>query len=131
MTLGRERRGSIRVTCTELLEGVALKPGSLFRGMIRDISETGCYVVTKAQMQIEPDRNLELRFRLNGEAQRVLARVVEMKPLVGIRTEFVETGPRFLKAVRWYQAEWLREGLASTGESLTEHEGKPLAPAAQ
>jgi hypothetical protein len=77
MTLGRERRGSIRVTCTELLEGVA------------------------------------------------------MKPLVGIRMEFVETGPRFLEAVRWYRAEWLRDDSASTDESLTEHEGKPLTPAEQ
>jgi hypothetical protein len=119
MTLQRERRRSVRVTCTEMLEGVSLKPGILFRGRIRDISETGCYVATRAQMQIEPDRTIELRFRMGEETHRVLAKVVEMKPLTGIRMVFIEPGPRFLEVVRWRQAKWLGQGSASTAASLT------------
>lgn len=119
MTPQKERRRSVRVTCTQLLEGVALKPGILFRGIIRDISETGCYVATRAQMQIEPDQTMELRFRLERESHRVLARVVEMKPLIGIRMEFIETGPRFLQVIRWYQEESLREASAASGAHFT------------
>jgi len=102
MTLSKERRRSVRVVCTESVEGVALNPGILFRGKMRDLSETGCYVVTRAVVQLEPGHIIELRFKIGKVEQRTLARVVQIMPPMGIRMEFVETGQGFSKLFRGF-----------------------------
>jgi hypothetical protein len=118
--MGRERRRSVRVTCSECVEGVALTPGILFRGTMQDLSETGCYVRTLTLKRIDAGHVMELRFRLENVWCRTLARVVQMTPAVGMRMEFVEMNPLFRKAVRRFcEAQCFREAERSKEKAST------------
>jgi hypothetical protein len=62
----RERRLSHRVGCKGFADAFVMETGYLFRGEIRDIRETGCYIMTNAQMQLERLTEVDLIFVLNN-----------------------------------------------------------------
>jgi hypothetical protein len=93
-----------------------VRTGVLFRGELRDLSESGCYIATRARVQLEAGHMLELRLKLRNAEHQTLARVVQMIPGSGIRMEFLENGPRFLESVRRFCASQLLESGVAEGQ---------------
>lgn len=91
---GRERRRSRRLACEGFAEGFAFETGAVFRGSIRDISLTGCYVMTKARMRLERLSEVDLCFTLKERKYRILARVMDVRPGNGVGLEFLFYDPR-------------------------------------
>jgi hypothetical protein len=86
---GKERRRSRRYDCEGFAESWVLHPESLFRGVIRDISETGCYVSTKARLNLAHFAAVDLRFTLMNGHYRTAARVIDVRPGKGVGLEFI------------------------------------------
>ena len=86
---GRERRLSDRVGCKGFADAFVIETGYLFRGEIRDISETGCYIMTNARMQLELLTEVELLFVLNNRKYETRARVMKIRPRKGVGLEFL------------------------------------------
>jgi hypothetical protein len=85
----RERRLSHRVGCKGFADAIVIETGYLFRGEIRDISQTGCYLMTNARTQLERLTEVDLLFVLNNREYRTLARVMKIRPGKGVGLEFV------------------------------------------
>lgn len=91
---GKERRRHERFACDGLAEVVVFDSEVLFRGEIRDISLTGCYIATRAQLNLKRFAEVELRFSANGQRLSSLARVMDVRPGKGVGIEFVSGDPR-------------------------------------
>ena len=61
----------------------------LFRGTVRDISEIGCYIMTRACLHLEPSTLVNLRFMVNDNYYRTFARVMDVRPGKGVGLEFL------------------------------------------
>jgi hypothetical protein len=90
---GKERRLSRRFACEGFAEVYATSTGYLFRGEIRDISLTGCYIMTKVRLKLERLTEVDLLFLLNKHNYRTLARVINVRPGKGVGLEFVSHDP--------------------------------------
>jgi len=86
---GRDRRLSHRVDCKGFADAFVIETGYLFRGEIRDISETGCYIMTNARMQLELLTEVDLLFVLNNRKYQTRARVMMIRPRKGVGFEFL------------------------------------------
>lgn len=93
-TGGRERRRSRRFGCEGFAEGFAIETGTVFRGEIRSISKTGCYVKTRARLKLEQLTEVDLLFTLKKRKYRTLARVISVRPGKGVGLEFVFYDPQ-------------------------------------
>jgi PilZ domain len=69
-------------------EVVAADQGTLFRGKILDISQTGCYIETRARLKLERLTDVEMLFRVNNCHFRTSARVMDIRPGKGLGVEF-------------------------------------------
>lgn len=98
---GKERRLHRRYVCYGFAEGIVLHPKSLFRGTIRDLSETGCFVETRGRLRVERLAWIELRFRINGNHYRTSARVMNIRPGKGLGLEFSFTDK---ESKEWFRA---------------------------
>jgi hypothetical protein len=105
---GKEHRRRKRFECDGIAETLVIHPESLFRGKIRDISETGCYMMTKAWLNLERLTEVEIRFIVNGRHYHTYAQVMEVRPRKGIGLEFVfqnaETASSFKSLVEMVSA---------------------------
>jgi hypothetical protein len=90
---GTDRRRSPRFDCAGSAEAFAADPCYLFRGEIRDISETGCYVMTKARLRLERFTELDVLFMLRNRNHRAAARVMNFRPGQGVGLEFLSCVP--------------------------------------
>ena len=97
---GRERRRHERFACDGFAEVVVFDPELLFRGKIKDISVTGCYVATPARLNLKRFAEIELRFSANGQYLSSLARVMDVRPGKGVGVEFLPGDPRMTKRFR-------------------------------
>jgi hypothetical protein len=86
---GRDRRLSDRVGCNGFADAFVIETGYLFRGEIRDISETGCYIMTNARLQLERLTEVDLVFVLNNRKYQTRARVIKIRPKKGVGLEFL------------------------------------------
>jgi hypothetical protein len=91
---GSERRRHERFVCDGFAEIVSFRPEVLFRGEVKDISLTGCYVATRARVNLKRFTRIELRFSANGQQMSSLARVMDVRPGKGIGVEFLPGDPR-------------------------------------
>jgi hypothetical protein len=97
---GKERRRSYRHDCVGFAECWVSDPESLFRGEIRDISLTGCYIRTSARLNLRHSTAVDLRFTLKNSHFRVAARAMDVRPGKGVGLEFIFPGsqpPDWLK----------------------------------
>jgi hypothetical protein len=92
-----ERRIATRHACDGFAEVVVPYSGFLFRGEIADLSEFGCYVKTRARLNMRRSAEVELRFTVNGEHFSVLARAAVVKIGAGAGFEFSEIEPSMHK----------------------------------
>lgn len=91
---GRDRRRHQRFECDGFAEVVGFHPEVLFRGEVKDISLTGCYVATRAHVRLKRFAEIELHFSANGHHLTSLARVMDVRPGKGVGVEFLPGDPR-------------------------------------
>jgi hypothetical protein len=91
---GAERRLSRRFECEGFAEVFAFETGFLFRGTIRDISQTGCYVMTKFALKLEIQSEVEVLLILKKYEYRIRARVRNFRPGKGAGLEFLYDDPQ-------------------------------------
>ena len=91
---GSERRRHARYACDGRAEVVVFRPELLFRGEVKDISRTGCYIATRARLNLKKFAEIELRFSANGQHLSSLARVMDVRPGQGVGIEFLPGDPR-------------------------------------
>ena len=92
-----ERRRHRRFECDGHAEVVVFDSNFLFRGDVRDISLTGCYIETRAHLKLQRFAEVELRFTANGQHLNTLARVMVIRPGKGAGFEFLPGDPRLDK----------------------------------
>ena len=85
---GPEHRTAKRFSCEGFAEVVVPYIGFLFRGEITDLSESGCYIKTRARLNISRSADVELRFTVNGDHFSLLARIAGATSGVGAGFEF-------------------------------------------
>jgi hypothetical protein len=94
---GMERRLCPRFPCAGFAEVIAIEIGFLFRGEIRDISRTGCYISTCLRLNLQPFSEVDVLFRLNKHEYRLLARVILVRQGKGVGLEFIFNDPKVEK----------------------------------
>jgi hypothetical protein len=92
--VGRERRRHRRISCSVDAEVVVRHSSMLFRGLIRDISRSGCFIESKAHLKLARMQEVELQFSSRGVQVISLARVMAIKPGIGAGFEFLAADPR-------------------------------------
>lgn len=93
-TTHAERRRFRRYPCQGAAEAVVLFSESLFRGEIRDISMSGCFIKTKAHLHVDRFSQIDLRFEMNDCQYHTKARVMDIRPGCGVGMEFYYQGPQ-------------------------------------
>jgi len=93
-TAGREQRRHKRFPCDGFAEVVAFRSKVLFRGRLRDISQSGCFVETRAHLNLPRLAEVEVRFGSCGLKFKVLARVMDVRPGKGAGFTFLSELPR-------------------------------------
>jgi hypothetical protein len=103
--VGKERRRHRRIACSVDAEVVVRHTSMLFRGLIRDISRSGCFIESKARLRLVRMQEVELQFSSRGVQVTSLARVMTIKPGIGAGFEFIANDPRLeqplLKLMGW------------------------------
>jgi hypothetical protein len=97
---GKERRRHRCFNCDAFAETAVIHSECLFRGKVRDISESGCYIVTRARLALERLDGVELRFKVNNNRYRTYARVMDLRPGKGIGVEFIFTDPESRESIK-------------------------------
>ncbi|HEY2861670.1 MAG TPA: PilZ domain-containing protein [Terracidiphilus sp.] len=90
----QERRRNRRFSCVGEAHVISVSPRTLFRGKVRDISRTGCFIETRAQIDVEGMAEVELHFIARGIRLKSLARLTDVRPGKGAGFEFVPGDPR-------------------------------------
>jgi hypothetical protein len=90
---GKERRRHPRYDCDGQAETLVIYSGCLFRGTVRDISETGCYIETKAWLNLKRFAEVDLRLMVNENDYRTFARVMYIRFGKGVGFEFLFPNP--------------------------------------
>jgi hypothetical protein len=85
----KERRRSRRHDCEGYVEAWVSHPDSLFRGEIQDISLTGCFIRTKARLNLAHFAAVDLHFTLENSHFRAATRVIDVRPGKGVGLEFI------------------------------------------
>jgi hypothetical protein len=91
---GKESRRNRRYGCDGFAEAVALDGNFLLRGEILDISQTGCFIKTKAQLHLGRYTKVDLRFTVKETSFHILARVMEVRFGKGAGFEFLHVDPQ-------------------------------------
>jgi len=90
----------------------------LFRGSVRDISRSGCFIQSKAHLKLARMQEVELQFSSRGLQVNSLARVMDIRPGVGAGFEFIAEDPRLeqplLKLIGWLDGGQESGGAASS-----------------
>lgn len=84
----RERRRRPRHLCEAPAVAAILRPEMVFRGTIRNISESGCYFETPARLSLAPASAVNLRFKLSDRRYSTCALVRNLIPGRGMGLEF-------------------------------------------
>jgi len=84
-----ERRLAGRIDCDGTAEVAVPAAGFLFRGEIRDISLSGCYIETRARLNLKRRADVELRFTLAGACFSIFARVMRVQHGKGAGFQFL------------------------------------------
>jgi len=77
---GAERRERERFPCVGFAEVILDDVAFLFRGSIRDLSLTGCYIQSAARLMLERGSNVELRFTVKNVELRLSGKIMIIRP---------------------------------------------------
>jgi len=92
-----ERRIATRHPCNGFAEVAVPCTGFLFRGEIGNLSEFGCYIKTRAHLNVSRSTEVEIRFTVSSNNFSVLARCAAVQSGVGGGFEFTLIEPRMHK----------------------------------
>jgi len=93
LTKPSERRIATRHACDGFAEVIVPASGFLFRGEVANLSEFGCFIKTRARLNIRRSAEAELRFTVNQEQFHLMARTAMVKAGVGAGFEFAVIEP--------------------------------------
>jgi hypothetical protein len=97
---GRERRKQQRFACTGPAEVLELESRCFYRGEIKDLSLTGCYVTTgDAELELDPRADVQLCLYVNGDPLETPARVIMVRPDSGAAFQFLPIEPEMRAAL--------------------------------
>ncbi len=97
---GRERRKQRRYACHGPAEVLELESRCFYRGEIRDLSLTGCYVMTgDAELELDPRADVQLCLYVNGDPIETPARVIMVRPDSGAAFQFLPIEPEMRAAL--------------------------------
>ena len=94
------RRRHPRYPCDSVAEVLVFGNRALFRGRVRDLSESGCFIETRARLRPEVMRLVELRFHVKGLEMNAYAVARSIHPGQGAGFEFVTRDPRVDGSIR-------------------------------
>lgn len=77
-----------------MAEVLVYRTRALFRGRVRDLSESGCFVETRARLELHAMALVELTIRAGSVELRTLACARSIQPGRGVGFEFVARDPR-------------------------------------
>ena len=86
--------GTIGFRVKDSARWVAFRAHVMFRGKIRDISQSGCFAETRAHLNLPRPAEVEVRFTVSGLTQSVLARLMDLRPGKGAGFQFLVADPR-------------------------------------
>ncbi len=100
MSEGAERRKMQRFDCRGPAEMMSIETHQLYRGEIKDLSLTGCYILTATE-KLDMDRraDVELCLTVNGDPLNTPARVLIVRPNAGAVFEFLPVDPEMRAAL--------------------------------
>jgi len=84
-----ERREKERFPCVGFAEVILDDFAFLFRGSIRDLSATGCYIQSSARLALPRGTQVELRFLVKSVELRLPARIMIIRAGTGAGFEFL------------------------------------------
>jgi hypothetical protein len=82
------RRRHARYQCRGFAEVIVDNACFLFRGSIRDLSQTGCYIKSQARLALKRGTEVELLFTVQDNQFKIPARVMIIRPGCGAGFEF-------------------------------------------
>jgi hypothetical protein len=86
---GSDRRKHERLDCDGFAEVVIDGASLMFRGRIKDLSPTGCYIQTPARLRLDVGAAAELVFTVNDRTFKAVAEVRVIRPGVGVGFEIL------------------------------------------
>jgi hypothetical protein len=90
----QDRRRHTRYSCNATAEVLVYRSRLLFRGRVCDLSESGCFVETRARLELRAMALVELTIQAGGVELRTLACARSIQPGRGAGFEFVLRDPR-------------------------------------
>jgi hypothetical protein len=87
-TQNSDRRRCHRYSCDIFTEASVRHRGSMFRGYLRDISQFGCLLMTRAHLHMERHSEVDIHFNFNNFDLRATALVMNIRPGIGLGLEF-------------------------------------------
>jgi len=97
---GRDRRKQQRFVCTGPAEVLELESRCFYRGHLKDLSLTGCYVMTgSAELELDPHADVQLCLCVNGDSIKTPARVIMVRPESGAAFRFLPIDPEMRSAL--------------------------------
>jgi hypothetical protein len=93
-TLGRERRKHQRFECEGDADVVEVESGRHYSGEMKDLSLTGCYIKSVANLDLKRQADVELHLCVDGDPLTAPARVIVVRPDSGAAFEFLPVDPR-------------------------------------
>lgn len=124
---GNERRRWMRYACEGFSEVAIFEPEALLRGQIRNLSEHGCFVETRARVYAELRAVASVRFNLQNRQYRVLARVANVRPGEGVGFEFQFEDARMETEIRHLvqELDGIEQRAAATGTVVRRNRTAP------
>ena len=89
-----ERRRDRRFECEGNAEVVVFERPFLFRGKMRNLSQTGCFIETPVKLKLQPLAEVELRLVARGQQLVSRARVMGFQRKKGVGLRFVDSDTR-------------------------------------
>lgn len=97
---GRERRKQQRFACSGPAEVLELESRFFYQGQIKDLSLTGCYVMTgAAELELDPHADVQLCLSVDGDSINTPARVIMVRPASGAAFQFLPIDPEMRSAL--------------------------------
>lgn len=119
---GAERRRQKRFECQGHAEVIVAEAEFLFRGEIRDLSLSGCFVATRARLRIGPGMQVLLGFMVAGQKVKCEAVVRSLRAGKGAGFEFLASDEPTRKALTRLIAQLKTD--AETAANMAENAAK-------
>jgi len=95
-----DRRKAVRFGCEGTAEVIVLGGALRFTGQVRDLSASGCCLITEVMFRLERGTQVEVAMVVNSEHFRVAAGVRSNHKTRGVGLEFMNVSARSARYIR-------------------------------